>query len=570
MTLKFKIYLSILNKIINYIHIKYPNYKNDIINSNKKKCLVHIFKSNFLIKLFFIFSCRILKIFGIGIYKNIFPFFYNKLEELILSVLFIHNKKLKENYEIKKFNSEKKYFEFLVIGSGPSGAVTSYYLNKKFEGKVGLIERGKSISNFKRKHPPEEFLNMWKNGGLNTTIFKNQIPFAAGNTLGGGSEINSGLFHLPGKEFIESWANEHDVLNISTDQLEKKFSELLKISPVTKLTSTNGSSDYFINGAKKNNFKIDHVDQFYTKTEGGLIKNSMSNTFIKKFIQDNGNIINNLDVDKIYFSKPYWHICGTKNKKKIQLKSKYLFLNAGSIETNQILIKSNIHKENVKNFYFHPMVKFIVEFEKEIQSGNENVHPYQINYKNFSIFGEASSGMQFIKGSSFMDKKNRDYISKNWKKMSIYHTTFSAGEGKIIKIPIINDFLYSYNLKEIDMKKVQNSINTLCKILFDGGAKKIYILNKYFNELTPESYEAIIQKYIKKVDDLKYSSVHILGGIRSGEKNNCLVDSYGKVKDYENLFIYDSSLINHKLLKNPQGTIMAISKRNVDNFIKNL
>ena len=516
MTLKFKIYLSILNKIINYINIKYPIYKNDIINLNKKKCLVHIFKSNFLIKLFFIFSCGILKIFGIRIYKNIFPFFYNKLEELILSVLFIHNKNLKENYEIKKFNSEKKYFEFLVIGSGPSGAVTSYFLNKKFEGKVGLIERGKSISNFKRKHPPEEFLNMWKNGGLNTTIFKNLIPFAAGNTLGGGSEINSGLFHLPGKEFI------------------------------------------------------DHVDQFYTKTDGGLIKNSMSNTFIKKFIQNNGNIINNLDVDKIYFSKPYWHICGTKNKKKIQLKSKYLFLNAGSIETNQILINSNIHKENVKNFYFHPMVKFIVEFEKEIQSGNENVHPYQINYKNFSIFGEASSGMQFIKGSSFMDKKNRDHISKNWKKMSIYHTTFSAGEGKIIKIPIINDFLYFYNLREIDMKKVQNSINTLCKILFDGGAKKIYIINKYFNELNPENYEAIIKKYIKKVDDLKYSSVHILGGIRSGEKNNCLVDSYGKVKNYENLFIYDSSLINHKLLKNPQGTIMAISKRNVDKFLNDL
>ena len=154
--------------------------------------------------------------------------------------------------------------------------------------------------------------------------------------------------------------------------------------------------------------------------------------------------------------------------------------------------------------------------------------------------------------------------------MSIYHTTFSAGEGKIIKIPIINDFLYSYNLKEIDMKKVQNSINTLCKILFDGGAKKIYILNKYFNELTPESYETIIKKYIKKVDDLKYSSVHILGGIRSGEKNNCIVDSYGKVKNYENLFIYDSSLINHKLLKNPQGAIMAISKRNVDKFLNDL
>jgi choline dehydrogenase-like flavoprotein len=54
-----------------------------------------------------------------------------------------------------------------------------------------------------------------------------------------------------------------------------------------------------------------------------------------------------------------------------------------------------------------------------------------------------------------------------------------------------------------------------------------------------------------------------------GEGKNCIADSYGKIKDYKNLFVNDSSLINTNLLKNPQGTIMSIAYRNIDNFIKN-
>ena len=46
-------------------------------------------------------------------------------------------------------------------------------------------------------------------------------------------------------------------------------------------------------------------------------------------------------------------------------------------------------------------------------------------------------------------------------------------------------------------------------------------------------------------------------------------DSYGKVKEFDNLYVNDSSLINNKLLKNPQGVVMAVACRNIENFIKN-
>jgi choline dehydrogenase-like flavoprotein len=76
-----------------------------------------------------------------------------------------------------------------------------------------------------------------------------------------------------------------------------------------------------------------------------------------------------------------------------------------------------------------------------------------------------------------------------------------------------------------------------------------------------------LQDKLKKIDELNFSAVHILGGVTSGEDKVCVVDSYGKVKKYTDLYINDSSLINENLLKNPQGTIMFIAKRNIEKFL---
>jgi len=65
------------------------------------------------------------------------------------------------------------------------------------------------------------------------------------------------------------------------------------------------------------------------------------------------------------------------------------------------------------------------------------------------------------------------------------------------------------------------------------------------------------------------SSVHIMGGVTSGENKGCVVDSYGQFHGHKNLFVNDSSLINTKLLKNPQGTVLTIALRNIDYFLRN-
>ena len=79
----------------------------------------------------------------------------------------------------------------------------------------------------------------------------------------------------------------------------------------------------------------------------------------------------------------------------------------------------------------------------------------------------------------------------------------------------------------------------------------------------------IFKNILEKIK-LSFSAVHLLGGINFGEKKGNLFDSFGeyKIDKYKNLFINDSSLISENLLKNPQGAIMSLAKRNIDHFIR--
>ena len=49
----------------------------------------------------------------------------------------------------------------------------------------------------------------------------------------------------------------------------------------------------------------------------------------------------------------------------------------------------------------------------------------------------------------------------------------------------------------------------------------------------------------------------------------CAVNSYGKLHGFENIYLNDASILPGAPGVNPQGTIMALARRNADNFLQN-
>ena len=575
---------------MNYSILNFINFllKEKFVKEYKKKSekivYLHLKEVDFLPKTVFYFIFRLIEILSQILYikkfvkLNIFQkrkvfkvskFFLNsiinKIEELIYALYLIHiNNNEKLNMK-KNFYKKKSFYKHIVIGSGPGGSITGYFLQKNL-GNVLMVEEGEEFSLPKTKHPGDEFVKKWRNGGITTSIFPNQINFSSGKCLGGGSEINSGLYHFPGKDFINGSKKLFNIKDFNYNSLKKHNKLILDISKTSK-SKNSVSENRFLKAAKKNNFKVEKIPSLFWKST----KSSMLNTFIKKYKLNNGQIKTNTKVNKIKKINNQWMVetVNGENKKEF-LFCTNIFLCCGSIETQKILYRSKLFDSKILNFKLHPMIKVLCRFDRKIQKKNQNVHSSQItSYMPNFIIGEAASSKQFQLINFINEKKLYKTIKKKWENISIIHSTFSFGGGKIFKIPFLDKYLYLYNIKNKNLKYVKKSLKIICKAMFSSGAKEIYLPFKNNFVLTNNNYNKLIDT-INNINKVNFSAVHILGGVRFGESQICEADSFGKIKNYSNLYVNDSSLINFPLLKNPQGTVMIIAYRNILNFLKNI
>ena len=65
------------------------------------------------------------------------------------------------------------------------------------------------------------------------------------------------------------------------------------------------------------------------------------------------------------------------------------------------------------------------------------------------------------------------------------------------------------------------------------------------------------------------TTIHLFGSCPMGDDpNHCAVDSFGKVYAYNNVYVNDASILPGAPSVNPQGTIMALARRNTVRFLE--
>jgi choline dehydrogenase-like flavoprotein len=63
-------------------------------------------------------------------------------------------------------------------------------------------------------------------------------------------------------------------------------------------------------------------------------------------------------------------------------------------------------------------------------------------------------------------------------------------------------------------------------------------------------------------------TIHLFSSCPMGEdRTRCAVDSFGRVHGFKNLFIADASLLCTAPGVNPQGSVMALARRNALHFL---
>lgn len=130
------------------------------------------------------------------------------------------------------------YFDVAVVGSGPGGAISScIFAETGF--KTVLFEDGPySPPDSDFSFSLEEIISKYRNDGITSALGNPGVHYAEARCVGGGSEINSGLYHRTPKVILQSWIDNFLVRSISFEDLLPYFLKCENDLSVSKLPFT--------------------------------------------------------------------------------------------------------------------------------------------------------------------------------------------------------------------------------------------------------------------------------------------------------------------------------------------
>ena len=95
--------------------------------------------------------------------------------------------------------------DVVVLGSGPGGSIAACLLAEAGR-DVLLVEEGEYLDPASAPaFSSEEMVQKYRNGGLTVALGRPKVAYVEGRCVGGGSEINSGLYHRAPEYILEEW-----------------------------------------------------------------------------------------------------------------------------------------------------------------------------------------------------------------------------------------------------------------------------------------------------------------------------------------------------------------------------
>ena len=478
---------------------------------------------------------------------------------------------------IHQSEPQAKRYKYIVIGSGPGGAITACTLAEKGE-NVLLIEEGKYYDLADMEpFSLDEMKYKYRNNGLTFSFGKPKINYVEGKCVGGGSEINSGLYHRTPTPVLEKWKKDFQLDYSKESELEKYFDQCeTDVSVSLNPGVLPKASRILAEGAEKLNWSSQEVPRWF-KYNGvnpdGIAsgtKMSMTQTFIPRFLKAGGTLLTSTRCVKISKEGSGISLQCRTNDRVYSLACEKIFVCAGAVHTPNLLQHSGIKKNIGNSFLLHPTIKVTALFSEEINRENMGVPVHQV--KEFApefSFGCSISSPSYLALAMNDHPAQSALVDERWKSMGIYYAMTNAeGKGSVSTLPFFNDPVVKYAITNKEKQNLAIGLKKLCELLIAAGALLLFPSIVHSTPVRSMDDLASIPGLIDP-ENTNLMTIHLFSSCPMGEnKKLCATNSFGKVHGENNIYINDASLLPTALGVNPQGSIMAFAKRNIEHFIE--
>jgi choline dehydrogenase-like flavoprotein len=462
----------------------------------------------------------------------------------------------------------------LVIGSGPGGAVTAALLAEAGR-DVLILEEGRCLPlESCEAFGIDEMLQKYRCGGLNPTFGRPKIAIAEGCCAGGGSEVNSALYHRTPDEILARWRDEYQVGGLGPDEMQPHFrycEEALSVCLTPGQTSV--ASRKLLQGADALGWRAIEVPRCF-RYHGGAgqdgaplgTRQSMTKTFLPRALSAGARLLAETRALALDRQHGKWHVTLSRNRGPITADS--VFVCGGAIETPALLRRSGITRNIGNTLALHPTVKVVARFPEQVNHGQLGVPVHQVReFAPYMSLGCSISSLPYLMLGTADYPDRRNLVRSQWRHMAVYYAMIAGPATGTIR-NVGPDALVRYRLSCGDLRRLSLALRRLCRLLFAAGAVELYPSLSLIPPLHAEDDISAIPAQLPP-GRTSVMSVHLFSSCPMGENRAlCATDSFGRVHGVPDLFIHDASLLCTAPGVNPQGSIMALARRNTLHYLE--
>src|SRR5262249_32355858 len=238
-----------------------------------------------------------------------------------------------------------------------------------------------------------------------------------------------------------------------------------------------------------------------------------------------------------------------------------------AVQTPALLRRSGITR-NVGTLGTHPTVKIVARFPDEVNAPGTGVPAHQVKQfaPRFSL-GCSISTPPYLALAMLDHPDDATEIGRAWRRCAVYYAMTTGGEGRLRTLPGFADPLVRYSLSDADLSQLSEALVALGRCLLAAGATALYPSVRRGAKVTHLDELAAWQGGVPR-DPTSLMTIHLFGSCVMGEpRDRCARDSLGRLHGVPGLHVGDASILGGPPGVNPQGSVMALARRNALHFL---